>query len=310
MHPLLDSCFPLALGTSGFGTSIARDTAFSVLDAFLDCGGRLVDTAAVYGMGVSEQVLGDWMKSRGVRERMIVATKGGHPDLRDWSGRMTEREIVSDAEGSLRFLQTDCIDLYFLHRDDESKPVEVIMPILDRLVREGKVRHLGASNWRVARINEANAFAKKNGMTAFSVSQILWCGTRINREGLFDPTMVDMDEEEHRGYAENKLPVMAYSSQAQGLFARIREKGYEGLSERMLRTYDNPFTRLRAERILEVAKETGVSPSAVSLAYLLHDRAVKAYPILGTSRPERLREAMGVFSLKQRDVDRLFEVLQ
>ena len=75
-------------------------------------------------------------------------------------------------ENSLRFLQTDYVDIYFLHRDDEDQPVEVIMPILDKLVREGKTRYIGASNWTVARINEANAFARENGMAEFSMSQI------------------------------------------------------------------------------------------------------------------------------------------
>jgi aryl-alcohol dehydrogenase-like predicted oxidoreductase len=90
---------------------------------------------------------------------------------------------------------------------------------------------------------------------------------------------------------------MAYTSQAQGLFPNIRDKGYEGLTEGMIRTYVNPATKERAERILAVAAETGISPTAVSLAYLLHDSKVKTFPILGISRVERLTEAMEVFKL-------------
>ena len=306
MHTIFESCFPLALGTAPFGTGIPRNTAFAILDAFVDAGGNLVDTAAVYGMGVSEQTLGEWMRLRQSRDRVVISTKGGHPSLPDWARRITEADIRADMEDSLRYLGTDHVDIYFLHRDDESKPVEAIMPILDMLVREGKTRLIGASNWTVARINEANAFARANGMAEFSVSQIFHNAAFINKEGVYDPTLVAMDPTEHEGYKVNGLPVMAYTSQAQGLFSHIRDKGYEGLSEGMIRTYVNPATKERAERILAVASETGISPTAVSLAYLLHDASVKVYPILGISHVERLTEAMGVFSLVPRHLAMLF----
>lgn len=298
--------YPLALGTAPFGTGISRDTAFSILDAYAEHGGNLLDTAAVYGIGVSEQTIGDWMRDRGTRHNMMISTKGGHPSLPDWHRRITEDDIRADVESSLRYLRTDCVDVYFLHRDDEDQPVEAIMPILDKLVREGKTRLIGASNWTVARINEANAFARDNGMTEFAVSQIFWCGAVINREGVYDPTLVAMDDTQHEGYAANRMPVMAYTSQAQGLFSHIRDKGYEGLSEGMIRTYLNPATKERASRVLALSRETGLSPTAISLAYLLGDKDVKAYPILGISRPERLTEAMEVFALGQREIDALF----
>ena len=302
MNMILNSCFPLVLGTAPFGTGIPSETAFAIMDAFFDKGGHVLDTAAVYGMGISEQTIGDWMRSRKSREKVMISTKGGHPSLPDWNRRITEADVRADMEASLRLMQTDHVDLYFLHRDDENQPVEAIMPILDRLVREGKARSIGASNWTVARINEANAFARANGMTEFTVSQIFHNGAVINKEGVYDPTLVAMDDIQHAGYAENGMPVMAYTAQAQGLFTHIRDKGYEGLSEGMAKTYLNPATRARAERILTVAAETGVSPTAVSLAYLLHDRRVKTVPILGISRPERLQEAMGVFSLGEAEL--------
>ena len=305
MHTIFESCFPLALGTAPFGTGIPRDTAFSILDAFTDLGGNLIDTAAVYGMGVSEQTLGEWMRLRQSRDRVVISTKGGHPSIPDWARRITEEDIRADMEDSLRYLGTDHVDIYFLHRDDESKPVEAIMPILDKLVREGKTRQIGASNWTVARINEANAFARENSLAEFAVSQIFWCGAVINREGVYDPTLVAMDDTEHEGYATNRMPVMAYTSQAQGLFSHIRDKGYDGLSEGMIRTYLNPATKERASRILALSRETGLSPTAISLAYLLGDKDVKAYPILGISRPERFTEAMEVFALGQREIDAL-----
>ncbi|MBE6593224.1 MAG: aldo/keto reductase [Ruminococcaceae bacterium] len=303
---LRSDVLPLVLGTAHFGTNIPRDVSFEIMDTYFGCGGNVFDTAAVYGMGVSEQTLGDWLKSRKARSKVIISTKGGHPSLPDWKKRISEAEIRSDIESSLRYLGTDYVDTYFLHRDDEALPVEVIMPILDKLVREGKTRYIGASNWKVSRINEANAFARANGMTEFAVSQIYWCGAIINADGVQDKTLVLMDDAEHAGYAENGMPVMAYTSQAKGFFSVVREKGYDELSERMKNTYVNDATKARAERIFAVADETGISPTAVSLAYLLYDKDVKAYPILGTSRPERVLEAVRVFDLNEEHIKKLF----
>ena len=299
--------FPLILGTAPFGTGIPRDVAFDILDTYLGVGGNVLDTAAVYGMGVSEKTLGDWMKARNTRNKVLISTKGGHPSLPDWTRRITREDIRADMDASLRNLQTDCVDVYFLHRDDENKPVKEIMPILDELVREGKTKQIGASNWTVSRINEANRFSRANGLAEFSVSQIFWNGAVINPSGVYDPTLVVMDNTEHAGYAENKIPVMAYTAQAQGLFSHIRDKGYDGLPESMVRTYINADTCARAERIMDVSARTGISPTAVSLAYLLYDREVKAYPILGISRPERLREALEVFMLKEDELNLLFQ---
>ena len=296
----------LILGASGFGSGIPRDRAFSIMDAFLENRGNTIDTAAVYGMGVSEKTVGEWMRERGARSKVFISTKGGHPSLPDWNRRITEKDIRSDMEDSLRNLQSDYVDIYFLHRDDETRPVEEIMPILDRLVCEGKTRYIGASNWTAARINEANAFARENGMAEFSVSQIFWNGAVINKDGVSDKTLVVMDDVEHTAYSENKIPVMAYTSQARGLFSHIHDKGYDALPDAMKRTYINGATKERAERILAVAAEKGISPTAVSLAYLLFDKTVKGYPIIGTSRPERILEALQVLTLEEKDVERLF----
>lgn len=297
---------PLALGTAPFGTGVSRESAFAILDAFAALGGQLIDTAAVYGMGVSEQTLGAWMQARGTRNRVVISTKGGHPSLPDWSRRITEAAIRADMEDSLRHLGTDCVDLYFLHRDDESKPVEAILPILDTLVREGKTRRIGASNWTAERIDEANRFALANGLTPFSVSQIFWNGAVINKEGVYDPTLVVMDGGQHKSYAANRMPVMAYTAQAQGLFSLVRDYGVEGLREDLVRTYLNEATLDRIRRVLSLAAETGLSPTAVSLAYLLHDSEIKAYPILGISSPARLREVWEILSLSPEDVRVLF----
>ena len=295
----------ISLGTAPFGSSIPRQTAFDILDQYLLYGGNLLDTAAVYGLGLSEKTIGTWMQKRGVRNRVYISTKGAHPSLPDWKPRVNDAAIRSDIEDSLRNLGTDYIDIYYLHRDDESRPVSEIMPILHRFVCEGKVRHLGASNWTVSRIDEANTFARSNGLSEFSFSQIMWSAAYINKSNVYDQTLVVMDEHEYSGYCHNNIPVMAYSSQAQGLFSHIQQRGYEALSDSLLRTYINDGTRDRAEKILALARDTGLSPTAISLGYLLYSKII-AFPIIGVSSLSRLDESMQILNLTKE----LFDTLQ
>ena len=298
-----------SLGTAAYGTGLSKETSFSILDAYMEAGGNFIDTAAVYGFGESEKVIGEWMKKKSNRGNVFVATKGAHPSLPDWKSRLSEVDIRSDIESSLSFLQTDHIDLYFLHRDDLSLPVEEIMPVLDKLVKEGKTRFIGASNWSAERINEANEFAEKNGLAQFSASQILWNGAVINKDGMdkIDPTRAIMDEKEHRLYAENKIPVMAYTSQAKGLFDHIKNKGYDGLSGYYKDVYVNVETKRRAEKIFAVSERTGLSPTVISLAYLIYNKEITAYPVVGTSKPERFEEIVKVLCLSLEDIEFLFE---
>lgn len=306
---LPENLFRFSIGTAAYGTGISKEISFSILDAYKEIGGNFIDTAAVYGFGESEKVIGEWMKKSANRQNLFVATKGAHPSLPDWKSRLSEDDIRSDIEDSLSFLQTDYIDLYFLHRDDLSLPVEEIMPVLDKLVKEGKTRFIGASNWSAERINEANEFAEKNGLSQFSASQILWNGAVINKDGMdkIDPTRAIMDEKEHFLYAENKIPVMAYTSQAKGLFDHIKANGYDGISGYYKDVYVNDGTKKRAEKIFAVSEKTGLSPTVISLAYLIYDKEVKAYPVIGTSKPERFGEIVKVLCLSREDVELLFE---
>src|SRR5215472_2977892 len=145
----------LALGTVPFGTDLDASTTFDILDAFFEHGGTFIDTAHVYGawvpggLGLSERLIGQWLKSRNIREHIIVSTKGAHPLLSSmYIPRLSPQEIRSDLEESLRCLQTDTIDLYWLHRDDPNQPVAVMLEMLQELVRKGTIRSFGCSNWR------------------------------------------------------------------------------------------------------------------------------------------------------------------
>src|SRR3954449_8892106 len=146
----------LCLGGNVFGWTADEPTSFALLDRFEDATRRtaspFVDTAESYGNGTSERILGAWMAERGLRDRMVVATKASplekeHP--------LAAGEIVAAAERSLRNLQTDRIDLYYAHYDDETTPLDETLTAFDELVRSGKVRYVAASNYSAKRLVEA-----------------------------------------------------------------------------------------------------------------------------------------------------------
>ena len=173
---------PLCLGTGNFGAALDQDAAFALLDAYLDQGGNFLDSAQVYCDWIpdnerssSEKIIGRWMKERRNRDRLVIATKGAHPDLATMQiPRMSRAEIEADLHASLRHLQTDVIDLYWLHRDDPARPVAEILETLNAAVQAGKIRAFGCSNWRAERLQAANEYAATHGLHGFVASQVLW----------------------------------------------------------------------------------------------------------------------------------------
>ncbi len=166
---------PLCLGGNVFGWTADRERSFALLDAFVDEGFDLIDTAEVYSAwvpghagGESETVVGEWLHARGRRDRVHVVTKVGMPMPGGRSGLSAAR-IAEAVEGSLRRLQTDYIDLYLSHKDDPGTPLDESLEAFDRLVKAGKVRAVGASNYEAGRLAEANTLAVARGVARFEV---------------------------------------------------------------------------------------------------------------------------------------------
>ncbi|MEV4185966.1 aldo/keto reductase [Streptosporangium canum] len=167
--------FPLCLGGNVFGWTADRDASFAVLDAYVEAGGNFVDTADVYSEwvpghpgGESETIIGEWMAARGNRDQIVVATKVG--SLASRPG-LSAANIRAAAEDSLRRLRTDHIDLYWAHIDDAETPLEETLDAFDSLIREGKVRNIGASNYGPERLAEALAISDRNGLARYGVLQ-------------------------------------------------------------------------------------------------------------------------------------------
>ena len=191
----------LCLGAGPIGSAVDQGESYRLLDAFLDHGGNFVDSALVYAnwlpieKSISEKTIGRWMKLRGNRGRVVVGTKGAHPDLAAMHvSRLSPGEIVGDLEASLRHLQTDRIDLYWLHRDDPHRPAGEIVETLNGQVIAGKVRWFGCSNWRAPRIREAQAYAAGHGLRGFVADQMMWSAAVVDPQAIADRTIVVMDD--------------------------------------------------------------------------------------------------------------------
>jgi aryl-alcohol dehydrogenase-like predicted oxidoreductase len=280
----------IVIGDNSISDPAKREFAYRCFDRFLERGGNCFDTARIYGGGQSEAALGAYLK-RLPRERYLVSTKCGHHNMaKPPVSRLSRQDIISDVDESLRSLGCEYADVLFLHRDDIYKPVEDIMPVLHELVTGGKARVLGASNWTAGRIAEANAFAEANGLTPFSVSQILWNLGLTTAAQSGDLTHCVMDGAEHAWYAANRFPVMAWTATGKGFFA----KTCAGLpmSRHAAQYYAwLPENTERAHRAKTLADELGVSVSAVVLNYVLSD-TVPGIGVTAFSTDEQLTETM------------------
>lgn len=293
----------LTMGTVFYGTKVNRQTAFSLMDRYVEKGGNWLDTARVYGVGLfppeerkpefkdSEETVGAWLRERKNRDKITLVTKGAHWNLETKEKRVCAQAIQDDIATSLKNLGTETIDIYFLHNDDEAVPVEEIMPTLHQLVTQGKVRVLGASNWRAERIQQANVFAHANGLTPFEISQVKW--SYALPADLSTAPAIDMerDANQYNAYRNMQMPIMAYSSQAGGFFEKGAKNGFtpEGLGKAA--SFFSPENLKRAEAVMRICREKGISPSAAAFSYLW-SREIPVTALIGCSSMEHLESSM------------------
>lgn len=165
----------LAMGADKLALSLTDAELFYLLDIFTDAGGNVIDTARVYSGGKSEEAIGRWLEKTGKRGNIVLSSKGCHPQINDMSQRrLSKKDMEYDLNLSLKVLKTDCIDIYWLHRDDPSRTVDEIVENINYFIKEGKIRMAGCSNWYSDRIEQANNYAAQKGLCGFSSSQIQW----------------------------------------------------------------------------------------------------------------------------------------
>jgi aryl-alcohol dehydrogenase-like predicted oxidoreductase len=287
----------ICLGTVSFGTSLDTSTAFQLLDSFIEHGGNFIDTAHIYGawapdgMGLSEKIIGQWVKERGLAGKIIIATKGGHPLLSAMHiPRLSRQDILADLDESLRYLQTESIDLYWLHRDDPGRSVADILETLNSQITQGKIRYFGCSNWRVERIEEALHYATEHGLAGFVGNQSMWSFAVPNRDAIEDSAVAPMDDQTLDFHRKTGLAIVAYTSQAHGFFSKA-SKDPASLSDQLRKMYANGENMRRLRRLQRVSEELSLSISALSLAYLTN-QPLPTFPVAGFANVNQLLESI------------------
>ncbi len=288
--------YPLAFGGNVFGWTADEAMSFKLLDAFTGAGFNLIDTADVYERwvpgnqgGESETIIGKWLKHSGKRDSVIIATKVGKEMGPDQKG-LSKSYIFQAVEASLRRLQTDYIDLYQAHEDDAETPLEETLQAFDELIRDGKVRAIGASNYGAKRVAEALQISEKHGYSRYQCLQPLF--------NLYD--RADFETELEPLCRKKNLGVITFFSLASG-FLTGKYRSHEDLKDHARAEIVKKYLNARGDRILEaldqVAQQYEAAPVQVALAWLMAQPAVTA-PIASASNLEQLNQLIEATTLE------------
>ena len=285
---------PLILGGNVFGWTADQATSFSILDAFVAAGGRMVDTADVYSAwapgnqgGESETVIGAWLTARGRRDDVLIATKVGM-ELAGSKGLAPAR-IARAVDDSLRRLQTDYIDLYFAHKDDPETPLADTLEAFDRLVRAGKVRALGASNYDAARLQEALDLSAEKGFARYTVLQQWY---NLVERDKFEGPLQDL-------CVARNIATVPYYGVATGFLTGKYRSAADAAGKargRAVEKYLNDFGFGVLRALDTVAAQASATPAQVALAWLAAQPAVTA-PIASATTVAQLEELLGAMRL-------------
>ncbi len=288
----------LCLGTMQWGWTANEEASFTVMDAFMEAGGNFLDTADVYSRwvegnpgGVSEQIIGRWMKARGNRQAVVVATKARG---RMWDGPngegLSRGHLIRACEDSLRRLGTDYIDLYQTHSDDRETPLDETLRALDDLVRAGKVRYVGCSNYQAWRLCGALWTSEKHRLVRFDSIQPHY---NLAHRAEFERELLPLCNDQGLG-------IIPYSPLAGGfLTGKYRRDSVpdsqraEGIKQR----YFNDRGFAIVDALDKVAQAHGSTPTAVALAWLLAQPGMTA-PIIGANSPEQLDASLAATELQ------------
>ena len=287
---------PLVFGGNVFGWTANQEQSFRLLDAFVDRGFSMIDTADVYSRwapghqgGESETIIGEWLRRSGKRSRVVLATKVGM-DMGNAREGLGKQYILDAAEASLRRLGIETIDLYQSHKDDAASPIEGALEAFQQLIEQGKVRAIGASNFKGARLTEAIELAGREGLPAYQVLQPEY--------NLYDRQ--DYETDLAPVAQRFGLGVIPYFSLASGFLTGKYHslKDTEGVTRgSRVQKY---FTE-RGERILkaldQVGQETGAKQATIALAWLMAQPTVTA-PIASATKPEQLDDLMAAMDLQ------------
>ena len=248
-------------------------------DDFFEKGGNAFDTAWLYGGGLQEQLLGQWMKLRGVRDECTVIVKGCHTPMND------PIALVWQLNQSLDRLQIDCADIYMMHRDNENIPVAEFVDVLNEQVQKGKIKIFGGSNWKLDRVQQANEYAASKGLQGFSVVSNNFSLARMVNP-VWGGCVAASDPDSRKWFKETQTTLLSWSSQARGFFLPGRAAPDKREDKELVNSWYSEDNFKRLERAKELAQKYGVSPINIALAYVLR----QPFPTIALIGPRQLSE--------------------
>ena len=307
--------FPLSLGTATYGAEPDESTAFAMLDRFLEAGGNQLDTARIYSdwipgeTGRSEKLIGRWLKSRGCREQMMIATKGGHPPMDQMDRvRMSEAELIHDIDLSRKALGVDTIDLYWLHRDDRNQPIGQLLNQLESFREKGWISAYGGSNFSTPRLEAAFQFSQEQKISGFVGSQPMACLGAQHRKPMDIPLLETLDEAGEAFHARTGTPLFPYSSQANGYYDKVARWG--AASEKLKdHPFNSPENNAIATRLIALSAKSGHSVSALTLAWW-RTKPYPVHPIIGCRTIEQLEDSLNSLRVDDETLNALASVDQ
>lgn len=285
----------LCMGTVYFGSKLNDADSFAYLDRFAALGGNFLDTARVYANWLplaprqaSEKCIGRWLKARACQDRIIVATKGGHPPLTGFGHpTLSAPELTRQTDDSRRNLGLDELPLYYLHRDDPSLPVEQIMDVLFMLQDRHVIHHIACSNWHADRIRAANTYARQCGRPGFVAVSNQWSLAQCV-PGAGDPTLVRTDRELCQLHQEEALPLLPFTAMAQGYLSKLAAG--KPISKGLRGSYGVPENNGIAQRAHQLAQKKEMTVAQIAQCFF-YAQPFSVIPVMSFSSFAQLEEA-------------------
>jgi aryl-alcohol dehydrogenase-like predicted oxidoreductase len=289
-----ESVSVMCLGAMLFGSQTDERTSYRLLDYYREQGGSFLDTANIYAWwikgakgGESEILLGKWMKERRNRSELFIASKVGF-EMPGVERGLRAQQIEEECEKSLKRLGVNTIDLYYAHKDDYDTPVEETLEAFYRLIRSGKIRYIGASNFSAWRLEQAHNTSEYNGWTDYCCVQQRYTYLRPHTGARFDPQLaVNSDLLHFCSYRKKTL--LAYTPLLEGAYIR-KDKP---LSQK----YIGPDSKARLRALKSVVHQSGATVNQVVLAWMLRSLP-PVIPVFGVSNMEQLRENIGALDIR------------
>jgi aryl-alcohol dehydrogenase-like predicted oxidoreductase len=264
-------------------------TASIMFDDFFERGGNAFDTAYIYGGGLCERALGHWVRNRGVREQVAIITKGAHtPEC--FPDRLSKQLLRS-----LERLQMDYVDIYFMHRDNLDVPVGEFVDVLNEHLKAGRVRAFGGSNWTLERVKKANAYAKRKGLTGFAAVSNNFSLARMV-DAPWGGCQSATEPQWRSWLKKTQTALMPWSSQARGFFTDRAGPDKRDDAD-LFRCWYSDDNFARRQRAVELAKQKGVLPIQIALAYVLW-QPFPTFALVGPRRPAETHSSLQALSIE------------